>query len=221
MDGNEIRPDRQQVLRYLGYRGQEISSDLDGQLEEALDRLARCAEPRTLVRRLKRVSGGSFGLPLPGRDLTALLTDCEEILLMAATLGPGPERELRKLAVSDLTEAVILDACASAAIEKICDRLEEKLAGKLQAEGLWLTDRFSPGYGDLPLTVQRDWCAVLDTARRIGLTVTEQNILIPVKSVTAVMGISRLPQKRSRRGCRFCGRSGNCLYRKEGRSCDA
>ena len=52
-----------------------------------------------------------------------------------------------------------------------------------------LTERFSPGYGDLDMAVQKDLCLVLDTGRTIGVTLTESCMMVPVKSVTAIVGL--------------------------------
>ena len=81
------------------------------------------------------------------------------------------------------------------------------------------TDRFSPGYGDLPLDLQPALCAALDAQRRLGLTVTDSLLLNPVKSVTAVIGLSPTPQPARIRGCGYCNFRENCQFRKEGTTC--
>ena len=89
----------------------------------------------------------------------------------------------------------------------------------MKEEGLLLTDRFSPGYGDLPLKLQIGLCAALNTSRRIGLTVTPSLILVPRKSVTALLGIADRPKTLRKRGCEVCGMFLHCPYRKEGVVC--
>lgn len=74
---------------------------------------------------------------------------------MAATLGADVEQLLMHVQVSDMARALILDSCASAAVENLCDNLEADLRTQVEAEGCYLTDRFSPGYGDLPLPSRR------------------------------------------------------------------
>ena len=61
----------------------------------------------------------------------------------------------------------------------------------MQAEGIHFTDRFSPGYGDLPLDVQKNIFPLLDCERKIGLTLNESLIMSPSKSVTAFVGMAR------------------------------
>ena len=83
----------------------------------------------------------------------------------------------------------------------------------------FLTDRFSPGYGDLPLSLQPEICSALDAARRLGLHVTEHFLLNPSKSVTAVIGLSDRPQMARIRGCGHCAMYETCALRKGGKRC--
>jgi hypothetical protein len=85
--------------------------------------------------------------------------------------------------------------------------------------GLYFTDRFSPGYGDLPLSLQPALTSLLDTSRQIGLTLTDSLILLPRKSVTAVLGLAHKPQTKRFRGCAYCSMFASCAYRKAGKTC--
>lgn len=67
--------------------------------------------------------------------------------------------------------------------------------------GRYLTGRYSPGYGDWPITVQPLVAAALDTARRAGLCVTDSNLMTPRKSVTALLGVSDHPVRGHLAGC--------------------
>lgn len=60
---------------------------------------------------------------------------------------------------------MILDAVLSAAVEAVCDEQEERLRGEFAERSLFLTDRFSPGYGDMPIAQSREICEVLNTGR--------------------------------------------------------
>ncbi len=55
--------------------------------------------------------------------------------------------------------------------------------------GMSLRPRFSPGYGDLPLAVQREFMTLLDCAHLIGINLNESLLMSPSKSVTAIIGI--------------------------------
>ena len=144
-----------------------------------------------------------------------MLSGCHEAVLLAATLGAGSERMLLKAQAKSGAEAVLLDAVLSAAIEAVCDAQEAALRDSLAAHGLYLTDRFSPGYGDMPLAQTREICAVLSADKTIGLTVSQSGIMIPRKSVTAIMGVSRAPVSRRPSGCAACSMRGQCTLCKD------
>lgn len=208
-----------EILLYLGYRGQEYPAEVEAQIKRCEREVLAAADPRLIWRRLP-VGGADFSaLPLEGKDIRELLAGCDEAVLMAVTLGQGIDRLLARSSVSNMADAVIMDACASTAIENVADNFEMDLRRELEVENLYLTDRFSPGYGDLPLAVQKQFCAALDTGRKIGLSVSASMLMIPGKSVTAVLGISERPKPLRKRGCESCSLFRSCMYRKEGKSC--
>ena len=112
--------------------------------------------------------------------------------------------------------ALVLDGCAGAAVERVCDGLCADLAAAFAPRRL--TDRFSPGYGDMPLSQQEALCRVLDVGRRIGVGLTAGGLMIPQKSVTALIGVSDGPVG-ERRSCESCGMRENCEIRKAGGRC--
>lgn len=209
----------QEILMYLGHRGQECPMELEKQIHRCMEEVTKAAEPRLVYRFLPVREGQIQGFPLEGKDMQELLADCQQAVLMAVTLGPQVEQLLMRREVTNMADAVIMDACASTAVENVSDHFEFDLREQLEQEGKYLTDRFSPGYGDLPLHMQARFCDALNTGRRIGLTVTPNDIMIPRKSVTAILGISDRPQKLRKRGCEVCSMFMTCPYRKEGGSC--
>ena len=105
----------------------------------------------------------------------------------------------------------MMQAIGAERIESLCDVFCEELSQELQEEG-YLTSRFSPGFGDLPLTIQHDVFRVLDCSRKIGLTLNESLLMSPSKSVTAFAGISRCRQSTSH-DCSLCSLKA-CEYRR-------
>lgn len=114
-------------------------------------------------------------------------------------------------------DALLLDGFGGAYVEAGCNAAEREIAAKLP--GKYLTDRFSPGYGDLPLDVQSPLLALTDATRRLGVTLSESNLMNPLKSVTAVIGLSDTPQQARIRGCDFCAMRTRCNLRKAGKTC--
>ncbi len=212
--------DRSLTLHYLQYRGGELPDGLRADIARCERRLLETARPRIAWRLFERLPDGRLAgtdFRPAGRDVATLLAGCDQVILMAATLGTEAESLLRRAQVRDMAEAVILDAAGSAAIENVCDNLCADLAALLAPR--YLTDRFSPGYGDMPLDQQRTLCRVLELERRIGVSLSESGLMIPQKSVTALIGVSDEPQPMRPRGCSVCENAENCVYRKEGTDC--
>ncbi|MPM36630.1 hypothetical protein SDC9_83229 [bioreactor metagenome] len=139
---------------------------------------------------------------------------------MSATLGLEIEREIRKLTYTDLTKGIIVDACATAAIEEVCDIVQSNIAKKLLKEDKYITYRYSPGYGDLPIEKNVDINNLLNSQKEIGLTVTNSGIMIPRKSVVALIGVSHKGITNTKKSCENCSNRHNCDYKKEGNSCE-
>lgn len=211
--------DRAELLCYLRIRGALPEA------EEA--RIARCerllletARPRVVWRLFDLLSDGSLAncaYRPGGDDIRRLLADCDQVILFAATLGSEAEALLRRAQRRDMAEALILDAAGSAAIENVCDNLCAELAAAFAPR--CLTERFSPGYGDLPLSDQEPFFRALDVSRRIGVSLSGSLLMTPQKSVTALLGVSDRPQPRRGQGCAACGRERDCIYRREGTNC--
>lgn len=211
---------RREALLYLGCKGGTITPDIEADIARCEALLLQTARPRIVWRRFPLLPDGTLAgtdFRPQGEDVKTLLHGCEAVILFAATLGAETEALIRRAQVTDMADAVILDACASAAIENVCDNLCDDFAA---AEApLYLTDRFSPGYGDLPFAQQPDFCRLLDVGRRIGVTLSPGGLMIPQKTVTALLGVSPVPVKKRSRGCLDCDLFSTCSYRKEGASC--
>ncbi len=212
--------DRAQAFRYMG---------LHGQPEESLLRLADICEKRLLSaaspRYIHRVFPLSFceegvrcegsTLLLQGKDIRTHLDGCSHAVLLCATLGA--DHVVRQAMAEDITAGTMTDAMASALTEQICDLAEtEILEAFPDMHAAW---RFSPGYGDFPLSIQEEFLRVLDAGKRAGVCVSESGLLIPRKSVTAIIGLSGKPVARHRRGCSVCNLAKTCPYRAKGDHC--
>lgn len=208
--------DRKTVLRYLGAAGWEPDAATAGLLDQAETCLQKAATPRGVWRYLPP---GALDLSNQGQDLARHLQGCSGVVLMAATLGSGVDALLRRLELTDIALCTVADATASAAIENICDAVEADARAWAGAQGLYLTGRYSPGYGDCPLSLQQELCLALDTVRGMGLAVTPQQLLTPRKSVTAILGVADHPVTGTRAGCGHCLLRETCAYLKRGTTC--
>ena len=112
-----------------------------------------------------------------------------------------------------MSKAVILQAAAAAMLEDYCDEVNEQIRRDYESRGLYLRPRFSPGYGDFPLSCQPQLLGCLEAGKRIGITLTDSYLMAPSKSVTAVIGVSPLSRTCTVKGCEACGKT-DCTYRR-------
>lgn len=165
-----------------------------------------------ILRSEEGISAG--GIKLFGRDIYRHLEGCTRAVFLAATLTTSADGLIRRAQAEDMAFALAADSVCSAAIEQVCDRAQEEILQRLGA--VYSTWRFSPGYGDFPLEIQAQFLRALNAQRGIGLTCTEEFLLNPTKSVTAVIGISEIPVSKGERGCAICSMREQCGMRKNG-----
>ena len=123
------------------------------------------------------------------RDLCRNLQNCTRVLLFAATVGLELDRLIARYSKASPSRAVALQALGAERVESLCDAFLTDMKSFYQKEGLLMRPRFSPGYGDLPLCMQRDIFRLLDCPGKIGLSLNESLLMSPTKSVTAVVGL--------------------------------
>ncbi|WP_093988178.1 vitamin B12 dependent-methionine synthase activation domain-containing protein [Massiliimalia timonensis] len=216
---------RDEILRYLGYQGQDISPALEDTLHRCMGRTLEMISPKSLYRRFKiehRENGiAVLGTPvfLSGQDIRRHLENCEEIYLLCVTVGLEIEREIRTAMLLSPDEGVILDSCATTAVEALADLAEREIAAQCKTEGKNITWRFSAGYGDLPLETQKEIIAAMDTHRKIGLSLTDSLLMTPSKSVTAIIGVTDTTRDPRPNKCDYCNNRAHCAFRKRGTQC--
>ena len=112
----------------------------------------------------------------------------------------------------DMTKATIFDAVASSFLEVKCNEYEdEQLIGKR-------TFRFCPGYGRVPIELNKELAFIIESSKKIGLTVQESNILLPQKSMIGLIGLG---DNRKEKTCQNCLHIKDCNFRKRGQTCYA
>ena len=109
-----------------------------------------------------------------------------EVVFLCGTIGAEFDAWQRRLSVTSAADALLSQQIGLDAVEKVMDELEEKAKAEVEGEGRKLLPRKSPGYGDLPLELSREIINCLDATKKIGVSITDSNLLVPSKSVTAV-----------------------------------
>lgn len=215
---------RREIYRYLGYKGQEPDETVKKLVDEVLEQLLQIVEPKYLYKLyqcsiesnhitfLHSQTGECF--VLESRNLAYTLRGCREAYLMAATLGLGADKLLQRYEVLSMAKASVSQACGAAVVEALCNKAQEEIRQKSLQNGYYLRPRFSPGYGDLKLETQKELCRQLDCTKRIGITLTEDMLMYPTKSVTAIIGLTREKEDCHIGKCRNCTNT-ECEFRDE------
>lgn len=227
------RVDRAEMLRYLGYGGQKIELDLERRIERCVEELELSIDPKGVYRtfRVDATGTDSAGMPcihlegseivLTGRDIYRHLKDAAFCTVLACTLGMSCERKLRTLASQQALDAALFDAACSSYVEAAVEQMDRDVRAQAAELGLNANWRFSPGYGDCPLSAQPSILAALNASRLLGLTTTATNLLMPTKSVTAFIGLFDGPvhDADTRPTCNICRLRPTCAFRARGETC--
>ena len=207
-----------ETFRYLGYHGQEPDEAAKNLAVICWKELEQAATPRSFYREYPLEFTGDTGIVTPvfetqSANLRKNLKDCEKLLVFAATLGAGVDHLIQRYTKIQMSKAVILQAAAAAMLEDYCDEVNEQIRRDYEIRGLYLRPRFSPGYGDFSLSCQSAVLDALDAGKHLGIKLTDSFLMMPSKSVTAVIGVSQKPHRCDVKGCEACGKT-DCLYRR-------
>ena len=118
------------------------------------------------------------------------LQGCDKAVLFAATIGSGIDRLIRRFEKADPKLGLLLQGLGAERVESLCDAFNEEVKEISKSTGSETRMRYSPGYGDLPIEVQKVFLPLLDAERRLGITLSESCLMAPSKSVTAIIGIA-------------------------------
>ena len=184
----------QEAVRYLGYGKNPVDEATSRLVEKGFLELEKVSALRSVFRifEMNRIDEEKVAigtLQISSKSLARNLNHCEKAVLFGATLGTGVDRLIARTSLTDMANAVVLQACAAAMLEEFCDEKQ-----------------FDIGF-------QKSFMQMLDCAKAIGLTMTESFMMTPTKSVTAVIGASRIKERCPIAGCEVCDKK-ECIYRR-------
>lgn len=186
-----MKADVKDVARYLRM-GRHVP---EGALAARIEELIAVADgetcPACTWRRFTIENGavGSGELRMKiSSTLARHLGECRDVYLVCGTLGARFDAFQRRVAVRSGADALIVQAIGAALVEDLVDVIEDEIRAEL-APGETLIQRYSPGFGDFSLEAQRAILTLLDTSRRIGVSLTDTLLMVPSKSVSAVIGV--------------------------------
>ncbi len=185
--------DMSEVLRYTGMR--ESAREFESILQSCVDEIAENLTYKVCYRTFRiseRNDGIDLGFALSAsKDVRRILTGCDRVTVFAATVGLAVDRAILRYSTLSPARALAMQAIGAERVEALCDAFCREMAEEVRREDCVIHPRFSPGYGDIPLSLQTDIFAILDCPRTIGVCLNDSLLMSPSKSVTALMGISR------------------------------
>ena len=190
---NEPKINKREILRYAGCDGNDerILGLVDDCIEEIKGELTyKVCYSRFYISR----DGDNLDLGFAktvSHSLGICLNECDEIILFCATIGHRIDRLIEKYSISSPSRATLLQAIGSERVEALCEDFCADVLADVSADGRGTRPRFSPGYGDLSLELQRDIFASLDPTAKIGVSLNDSLFMRPSKSVSAIIGIKK------------------------------
>lgn len=189
--------ERRAVYKLLGYREGKtaLPEKIIHLVDESFKEAVSLIEPEGvyLIRRIKeKIDNIKFFnslVVLKGKSMQMLLKESLAVIFMGVTIGHGVEKRMtEETRNGNFEKALVFDAIGSEATESAAKSLNYHLVIMARQSKHFLTTRFSPGYGDFDLQIQKDIFKEL-SLQELGIEITEKNILIPNKTITAIMGV--------------------------------
>lgn len=122
---------------------------------------------------------------IPPEMIPLRIAGYKRYLIMASTLGIDIDKAIEEYSRESTLKAFLLDSWASEALERLNNTFQKWFE---KEHGVRTSFRFSPGYGDLPVTVNQKFVEMLSVENVIEVLST--GVMIPRKTTTCIMGIA-------------------------------
>ncbi|MCO8194479.1 vitamin B12 dependent-methionine synthase activation domain-containing protein [Anaerofustis sp. NSJ-163] len=206
-----------EAIRYLGYKNNQVDNGTLNLINNSFEELKEIVSEKLIYRVFKLDITDEYikigQMKIKSKNLMKNLNGCDEVIVLGATLGIQVDFLIRRYSNVQMAKAVVLQACAAALLEEYLDNWQYQKQKEYEIKNRYLKARFSPGYGDFDIQHQEMLLRMLDSAKTIGLTMTQGYMLTPSKSVTALIGISKEKGSCLKQGCETCGKK-DCEFRK-------
>ncbi len=180
---------KREILHYMGVKSEdkEIIKLIDSCLDEVLPvlRYSVCWIMSDISIQSDCVEVAY--MKINSTSLVKHFKNCDKSIIFSSTIGIGIDRFISRYSRISPVRALCIQAIGAERIESLCDTFCKTIKEQYGKT----TARFSPGYGDLNINIQKDIFGVLNSAKNIGLTLNNSMIMSPSKSVTAFVGIVR------------------------------
>ncbi len=217
---SDLNISKKNILKYLGYPGDEVPDPYPDMLEELLivaEKLSNIKAGFVLFdninnnqeSKLLSINGLDFNI---GNIISTSLKDSESVLFFVCTAGPGIEEYSRKLMKEDNTiEGYLMDVIGSETVEASMNYSQDLFEEMMKDIGLKITNRYSPGYCGWHVSEQHKLFSLLPE-QFCDIKLKESALMLPIKSVSGIIGIGKNAEKKGYT-CDNCDQE-NCVYRK-------
>ena len=194
----DIKVTTEDVAYFLGYKKSNPPQEpILSLINECISQMKKVANPKWCANlfdlTLNQEEISFSDLKFSSHDLSRNLKNCSKVFLVAITAGPQIDFLIRKTQSSDPVKASIFQATGAAFAENTIEELNNQIKIDAKLNGYKTHPRYSPGYGDVPLTLQKDFFRLLPCSK-IGLTLMNTLIMAPEKSVTAFIGLEKITE---------------------------
>lgn len=195
LSAGEIEADFPELYRYAGFAREKLTDSQMAELAQtAAAQIAQNMNCRAVYSKfplelLPEEVVSFAGKSIKSHNLTVNLKNCHSLYLFAATLGPNVDKLIQKQARINPAMSVMMQAAGAMYIERYCDLLQEQLLAQELKDNNSFRPRYSPGFGDVTLEVQKIFFELLECQKNLALTLNDSLIMSPEKSVTAFIGV--------------------------------
>lgn len=186
-----------EIYEQMGYGENIPDNDVVAETEDIIQEVKGLLRPRfcffvsggVLDTGTRTLAARGFHFNI-GRIITRQLRDSHAYAFFVATSGAEFEAFQKKLKTeNDMVRIFIADAMGSVIAEKTADCMETVLQHQIAGRGWKHTNRFSPGYCGWHVSEQHSLFSMFPKSNPCGVTLTESSLMMPIKSVSGVIGV--------------------------------
>lgn len=197
-----------QILRYLHYNETiEVEASMHQLIQEALNEALALAtfkshfQHEAVEIKGTRVTLSNRTTVFESKDLATFVKDAQRLVMAGVTLGHAITKRIENRMLIKPSYGIVLDACASVIADAYCDYLQDQMIETQAFGDCYISQRYSPGYGDLKLSENKKIAEILALDKKLGIFTTDYGQLLPEKSVIFILGLSESPFKTQLKTC--------------------
>ena len=197
----ELEIDMPQSYRYMQIGKSGPDDDLKAQIDKALKAELEVCRPNAIYayfplsfkedenscKRKHYMIDAGFTI-ICSDTLYKHIKDCDGVFLFAATIGPGCDRLIQRDRLKNQALPMIHQGLGAMLVEVYCDLLEQDIRKQYGGDGVTFATRYSPGYGDLNISMQKYIFDLLGAGKKCAAVLGENYFILPTKTVTAIVG---------------------------------